>query len=400
MSKKKHEIPVVIFGDHISAFGVIKSLSIHRIPIFLVSKHGNGLATKSRWVKDVFVLDPKDKEFAIKLDAWLVKNEFDHVVLIVAGDDDYLDVLSKEYKKLSVKVSVTFPDWTKVKLVREKRYTYEIAEKIGVPVPVTLKIDKSKDFHAFIDENIAKVKFPVLLKPEDSRPFLRKYGVKGILCNDREELLSEYGRCIEYSGDLLIQEFIPGVESNLFSAIIVQNRNSNPIGFAVNKKIRSSGQYLGCTVVSSTWSKEVLQYSLKLVKEIGYIGYTGTQFKLDPRDGIFKLMEINGRVTMSNSLSTKCGVNTAYLMYQEAIGENNTELNDFKQTYKNNILWWYPAGDLGHIIRLKAYLNPLKYFRELFGGRGYVIEPFSWRDPLPGIISLTTNIPRRVLRRF
>lgn len=387
----KKLVPAIIFGDHIAACGAISGLSKYNIPIYMVSKTGKGLSTKSRFVKKVLRLDPKDAGFIDKLNCWIKDNVGSEAVLIIAGDDDYLDILSKKHNELNGDIKTTFPEWEIVKLVREKRHTYRIAEELGIPVPCTYHVSSRADLEKLLNNDKNKLVFPLLMKPEDSALFLKQFGNKGIVCHNENELLVNYDKHDGFNGNLLLQDLIPGEESRLVSSLVTLNRESEPTGFLINHKKRSQGKFLSCTLVATTWSDQVLQYSLKLLKRIGYYGYAGTQFKLDPRDNRFKLMEINGRVTMSNSLALKCGVNLPYLMYQEALTGSLPVLKDFRQTYHNNVIWWYPAGDVAAIFRNKEYLKPIAYVKSLIGN-GYTIEPFNWRDPLPSIMSLIEPI--------
>ena len=164
----------------------------------------------------------------------------------------------------------------------------------------------------------------------------------------------------------------------------------------MNFKKRSSGQFLACTVVETNWSDEVLQYSLALLEKIGYYGYTGTQFKLDPRDGHFKLMEINGRITMSNSLALKCGINLPHLMYKEAIKGPLQPIEKIeRENYPDKIIWWYLVHDIVSFYKYNRKFTKISEYLKSLKGKGYMIEPMNWRDPLPGLITLM--LPVRIL---
>ena len=53
---------------------------------------------------------------------------------------------------------------------------------------------------------------------------------------------------------------------------------------------------------------ELEQYGSVLLKEIGYYGLSEVEFKKDPRDGRYKLLEINARTWLWHSLAIRCGV--------------------------------------------------------------------------------------------
>ena len=45
------------------------------------------------------------------------------------------------------------------------------------------------------------------------------------------------------------------------------------------------------------------------------------EFKRDPRDGRFCLMEVNARHWKWHGLAARCGVNLSYVAYRDAIGD-------------------------------------------------------------------------------
>ncbi len=382
----KHSTPVIIFGDFIAAYGAIRGLSRYGIPIHVVSPTGSGLATKSRYARRVLQLDPGDADFVGKLRDWFSRDIGGEAVAMVAGDDDYLDVLAKRHSELPCEMKTTFPDWETVRLVREKRQTYTLAQELGIPIPATCYITCQADLASALGRP-AQFSYPLLMKSEDSAAFLKRWGTKGVICDNEDELLQNYLQYDGFYGKLLLQEMIPGGEDALYCLKTVLNRRSEPLAVFVDRKVRSSRQFSSCTLTRTAWSDEVVGYGLALLRRIGYSGYASVEFKFDHRDGQFKMMEINGRISMNNSHALRCGVNLPYLMYAEALDKPLPALQTIRQEYPNNTLWWYFTGDIVSVIYNRAFLRPVDCIRSLIG-RGYIIEPMNWRDPYPGILSL------------
>lgn len=387
--KDEKPVPVILFGDFLSAYGAIRGLSQYNVPIYIVTKTGKGLAICSRFVKKYFYLNPNDEQFIKKLNIWF-KNEIDtKVVLMVAGDDYFLDALAKGYNDLSPSMKLTFPGWKEVVLVREKRRTYEIAENLGIPIPKTFYVSCWTEMEDLLKKEIKNI-FPILMKSEaDSSIFLEQYKTKGIICDNSEELLQNYDKYQDFHGGMLIQEFIPGDENNLFCLKTILNKNSDPLAVFVDRKIHSSKRLSACTLTRSTWSQQVVEYGLKLLKEIGYFGYASVEFKFDSRDGCFKLMEINGRVSMNNSNALKCGINLPYLLYKEALNGPLPPLKKYQQMYPNDIAWWYPIGDMRSIFNsiIDKTFNPIEYIKSLQLNK-CIIEPLNLKDLTPFVYDI------------
>lgn len=381
----KHTIPVVIFGDYISAYGVIKALSQFNIPLYMVSSEGKGLALKSRYIKKSIILKPDESSLMKNLNSWIQQEIGEEAVFIVAGDDRYLQIISKKYKELTGQIHLTFPDWNIVQLVRKKTLTYRVAADLGIPVPATYMIHSKEELQKLVDEKGDSLHFPLFMKAEQSERLLTAFGVKGIISHNTEELFYNYLAYDCFFGELILQELIQSKKEIIKTVLISLNKNSDPTGFIVNQKKRSSGKYLGGTFVVSDWSEEILNYSLKLVKKIGYYGYASVQYKYDSADDTFKFLEINGRISMSNSIALACGVNLPYLMYREAIGDTVPVLKSFKKNYPDRVIWWFLIKDIIAYIKYNRHIISLhEYISSLFGKR-YVLEPFYHLDPLPGI---------------
>jgi predicted ATP-grasp superfamily ATP-dependent carboligase len=375
--------PVFLFGDHIAAYGVIKALSPYKIPIYLFSSSGKGLCCKSKFAKKTFILDPFTQDFYGELIKKLSSVSSEGLIMI-AGDDFYLDSLSKISKQIEPNYISTFPDHYIVEKVRNKNLTYQISGKIGVPYPKTALIQNDEELKNFIEKNFS-IKFPLLLKSEKSKELLQKYKVKGVICENKEEIIYYYKKYDNFFGKLLIQEYIPGKDDKLINFIGVYDRNSRPISYFINRKVRTSNQFLSCTLMENSWNDDIVMYSNALVKEIQYYGYINTEFKYDDKDNKFKLMEINGRISLSNSHCLVWNQNVILDMYEEY---SNCIINSHKiinnRDLKDRFLWWSIIDDLISAIRLilrkklkfKEFIHSLK-------AKKYIVEPFYIKDLHP-----------------
>lgn len=396
MPKTANKIPVVVFNDNISAYGICRSLAVKKIPLYLVSKESSNLysyadfSKHSRYFKKTTILHPGDPHFLKKLKEWVRINVGCMAVLMVAGDDDYLDVLSKNHSLLHPNLIPTFPDWTVVKRVRKKNITYSISKNIGVPIPTTYEVFNMLQLETLIKNDIS---YPLLMKSEASELFLRQYNTKGIICNNANDVLENYKK-YSFGDKLVIQSMIPGGEENLFCLKTILNKNSEPVAVFVDKKIRSTSMFLSCTLTASTWADEVVFYGLKLLKEIGYYGYASVEFKYDSRDNTFKLMEINGRVSKNHSNALAAGINLIELLYNEAVNCPLPPLKQFARNYKNDVFWWYPSGDLGSVLNMikNKEFSFVNYLRGFIGAKKIIIEPFYWKDPIPSLVNFFKTV--------
>lgn len=393
--------PVILFSNATAAYGVVRALGPLQIPIFCVSAKSSGLCKWSRFVRKHTEIHPQDPNFLETLISWGLASVGAEAVLIVAGSDEYLDVLARGKKDLPAGWQPTFPDYETVQKVREKHLTYEIAASVGVPIPKSYYIKTRQDLERLCQQGIA-ARWPMLFKPEKSNSFYNQFNQKAVICESTASLLPSYDQYRGFGGPVILQEMIPGPENNLQNFIGVFNHNSEPLAIFVNRKRRSSDRFLGCSLMETMWSEEVIHLSNVLIKAIGYIGYANVEFKLDPRDNSLRLMEINGRVSKSNSHALPCGINLPLAMYQMAIGKPTNPMTAFPRNYPDNIIWWCPASDVSAIFRMvKNHEFKLIDFLKSLRGDKRIVEPFNLRDPGPAfnmLISLFNQIIRRIFR--
>lgn len=390
---KKTNVPIILFGDFIAAYGVIRALGPLDIPIFLVSPHSkNNLCRYSKYVRGNIVISPNREGYFEKLITWGKRSVGEEAVLIIAGADEPLDILPAYLPELPVGWKPTFPNAPIVKLVRQKALTYRIAQTHNIPIPSTFAIDSPETLEKVLA--FQEIKLPALLKSELSSEMLKRFNTKGVIAENIDQIRTYYEEYDHFFGKLLLQEMIPGGEEKLYCLKAVLDNDGNTLAWFMDRKVRSSRQFSSCTLTVSIFNDVVFRQGRNLLKQIGYQGYASVEFKLDDRDNLFKLMEINGRVSMNNSHALKCGVNLPLTMYNNVLGLPSSSMSlDPRKLTEKKILWWFPFGEISLIatsikerkFSLANYISELK-------GDGYIIEPFCLRDPLPGIYLLLRTL--------
>lgn len=388
------QIPVILFGEFIAAFGVIRALGPKQIPIYLVSqKATRNLCRYSRYVKASLAIEPTAPDYLDRLVSWGMRVVGPEAVLIVAGADEPLDVLSRLLPQLPIGWRPTIPGEEIVRRVRNKATTYAIAEEVSVPVPKTFAIKNRQELDALLASG--NVPLPALMKSEKSAEFLKKYGTKGVIANNQDEINSFYDSYDGFLGELLLQEMIEGGEETLFCLKAVLTADHKIKTCFGDKKLRSGRQFSSCTLTVNAWDDIVFEQSRKLLERIEYIGYASIEYKKDYKTGAFKLMEINGRVSMNNSHALCVDINLPYAMYLAALDKDDEFIMPVKGAAqsKERVLWWLPTGEISLVLNSirKNRRFPPRYFADLRGSR-LIVEPFSYKDPLPGCYTLIAMI--------
>lgn len=116
--------------------------------------------------------------------------------------------------------------------------------------------------------------------------------------------------------EVLIQEFIPGDDTAGVNYNAYMH-DGEPLIACMAQKVRLSPPQTGRPrVLVSRDIPEIATAARTILDGLGVHGFACTEFKQDARDGIYKLMEVNGRPNLSTALSVRCGVNFPTIIYE------------------------------------------------------------------------------------
>jgi len=178
-----------------------------------------------------------------------------------------------------------------------------------------------------------------------------------------EQMLSAYQEAAEVGLETMLQEFIPGDDSNgvNYNSYFW---NGEPLTEFTAEKVRNAPPQFGSPRVAvSKHIPEVLEPGQKVLKAMGFYGYSCTEFKRDARDGIYKLMEVNGRHNRSGQLAVRCGINFPWIQYKHLICGELPSASD----YQTGIYWMDIFRD---------FTFSLKCFREEGYSLSQYIQPY------------------------
>lgn len=322
----------VILSTHTMGYGVIKSLGIMRIPITAIHYNKSDMGYLSKYVQEQIISphpEKKEKEF---IDLLLNLGKRKNKPILIPANDETLVPVSKYKSDLEKYFVVACTNHSTMLKFISKENTYEIAEKLGIPIPKTFNVASFEELH-----NIsAQLVFPCILKPKQSHLYFALFKKKMTIVNNINELKNEFIKAYENGLGCIVQEYIPGDESCGVNFNSYRYSDSSCIKFTA-KKVRYSEAGIGIPtcVVSVENINEIEGQALKLLEVLDYVGYSCIEFKFDERDGKYKLMEMNGRHNRSTLLSLKCGLNFPYIEYLD-LTLNKKIKNEY---YEKGVYW-------------------------------------------------------------
>jgi D-aspartate ligase len=119
------------------------------------------------------------------------------------------------------------------------------------------------------------------------------------------------------------------------------------------------------------------------LRAINYYGLVELEYKLDLRDGQYKLLDVNGRTWGYHTLGLGAGVDFPYMLFADQIGESVESCRGRAGISWIRLVTDLPTGVLeilGGRQDFWAYLASLR--------RSHVESVFSSEDPFPGLVEL------------
>jgi D-aspartate ligase len=387
---------VIVIGCSLTGYAVIRALAKKNIYIIAMTYAKRDVAQLSRYVSEVVHCPPpEDEEQFVGL---LIKNADRWAgALILETADSAAITLSKHKEILSKYYRIATPDWSVLSIFVEKEKTYALAKEFDIPHPKSIPLSEWKDLN-----EISEILYPCILKPVRSFEFTSIFHVKNFEVNNDRELKEKYKLCLDADQSMILQEIIPGPDDNLYKMQGYVNSQGKLVGKFFYRKLRQNPPQFGIARlgISTDRYPEVEQLTEELLHRANYKGYFSNEFKLDPRDGQLKLIENNCRMPRSGMLAIACGINFPWLMYQDLVLNQQSDVTQ----YKTGTYWIDFWSDISNSlfrhheeeIQLREYIGP-------YLSRNKVFADWNFRDlkPFMGLASQTIqNFWQKYLMRL
>jgi predicted ATP-grasp superfamily ATP-dependent carboligase len=266
-----------------------------------------------------------------------------------------------------------------------------LVERVGIPAPRSVHLSTVDDLATLTDADLRRG----FLKPTDSQLHRDHFHSKGSFVSSRDEARQQLEQAEAAGVALFYQEWIPGpMEATiLFDGFV--DRTGVLRGVVARRRVRVHPDPIGNTCSSVTIRHAEVADALASLREllaaISYRGAFNAEFKLDPADGLHKILEVNARPAWYVGAMAPAGVDIPWMVYLDAQG---LPVPDAK-TYRIGRYAVVEPRDLRAIIHaLRSRRLP----------HGPIVRPWLFgdhthfwpSDPLP----VFNGLIRRIQRRF
>jgi predicted ATP-grasp superfamily ATP-dependent carboligase len=294
--------------------------------------------------------------------------------------DETVAALAHNRPLLSEMFRVPTPPWETVKWSWDKRNTYKLANDLGIPTPRTWCPESVEDLEEITAEP------PFTIKPAIKEHFFYATKAKAWRANNRLELRELFLKATSLitPGEAMIQDLIPGDGRHQFAYCAFFKQGRALGSMVVCRRRQHPAEFGRASTFVETIELPILEeLSERFLRAIDYYGLVELEYKLDPRDGQYRLLDVNGRTWGYNSLGCGAGVDFPYLLFADQTGESVQPCRG-----KAGVSWVRLVTDVptGVLEILKGHQNWLAYLKSIRNSN--VEAVFSGDDPRPGLVEL------------
>jgi D-aspartate ligase len=308
----------VIIGGDFHGLGIIRSLGRHGVPLCVVDdEYSIGRFSKytTFTVRSPNLRDElRTVEFLLEMGHRMKLNGW----VLFPTRDEHVAAFSRHKRVLSELFCVPTPCWETAKWAWNKWNTYVLAKKLGIPIPQTWCPRTVEDIDAIDAE------FPLAIKPSVKEDFFYATKAKAWRVENREQLKEMFRRASGHVGanEVLVQEIIPGDGTSQFSSCVFM-KDGVALGSMEAQRWRQHPPEFGraATFVESIDLPIAQEMTVKFLRAIDYYGLAEVEYKLDHRDGKYKLLDVNARTWGFHALGAQAGVDFPYLLYADQVGK-------------------------------------------------------------------------------
>jgi len=365
---------VVLGGDY-QGLGIVRSLGRQGIPVCVIDDEPS-VARHSRFASSALrVARLRDEHEIVECLLDVGERLGLRRWVLYPTRDEIVAALSRRREELEPFFRIPTPPWESVHWAWDKRLTYELAGELGLSHPRTWRFGDAAQLASVAPQ------LPLVIKPAIKEHFIYATNVKAWRADTPARLDALFRRAAEIvpTEEVMVQELIPGDGRCQFSycgffkggrslaTMVVRRLRQRPLDFG-----RSS------TYVETVELPELEELAEHFLTRIDYYGLVEIEFKLDERNGEYRLLDVNPRTWGYHSLGPRAGADFPLLLFRDQVGEPVEPVRAAA-----GVKWIRLSTDLPTAVPelLAGRLRWREYFRSLWGAD--VEGLFERDDPLP-----------------
>lgn len=367
MQKTHTDVPVVLVEGTLNNLGVVRSLSVGRMPIYVLETSRNCAAGWSRF--STFIRVPSLKGYRLIESLIELGTKLGNRPVLILGGDQSVDTVSTYRDKIEPLYRMSLPSLEIVSTLVDKSLFHSWAEREGFPVPRAVTVRSEEDLRLLQRLNLNP---PFIVKPSRKTMLIDGMVDRPVRAKTVVETQTVVARTLIHAPGAIVQEWINGPDNEIFFTLFSCDRYGSLIGMFTGRKLVCSPPEIGITAICTAAPEaadELRALVLRFIAKVEYRGLGSLEFKRDSKTRHFVIVEPTvGRTDWQEEIATLSGINLPLLTYWAELGRST--LMSAKPT--TEIAW---RSSIEHRLPSGA-LSPKTRIIDGF---------FRWSDPLPAV---------------
>lgn len=309
----------VLLGTDLGIYAMARSFhEAFGVRSVVISELPRGPINDSAIVQNVFTgANSTDQQTLTALER-VAEQEPDATHVLVVNSDHQLAFVLRYREQIERHYVVPFADAESITTLADKTAMYQVTERLGIPTPATVQADPSAGADSW-RALAAQLTFPIVMKPFAGAEFeeldfaghRKVYRLAGT-----EELITELDRIAAagYTGTMLLQQLVLGDDT--YNRVVNLYRDGRgQITMAASGRVllaMHQPTFIGnSAIIMVDYEEELIAQVTAVLDAVDFRGFASVDFKVDARDGVAYLLDVNPRLGRSHYYAGVGGASAA-----------------------------------------------------------------------------------------
>jgi predicted ATP-grasp superfamily ATP-dependent carboligase len=325
------EMLVVGVGGDVGMYALVRAFhEQYRTHAIVLSKVATRAMQDSAIAENVVVPGLDEVDVFLSTLEGIAQQHRDKVLILLTNADWHVRTVILHRERLAAAGYVLpYPSLPVLEQVSSKEGFAEVCDQLGIPTPRTVAVDVAKlvadGGRAAVPAFEVDLQYPVVGKPSNSAEwyyvdFPGKAKIHHI--DSRAELDELLGNLADakFPGTFLVQEFIPGDETQMRSLTAYRDTSGEVTLLATGRVLleeHTPGTLGIPAAILVEAYDDAMDAATRFLDATGYVGFANFDYKLDPRTGQHVYFEVNPRIGRNNYYVTAGGANVARVLVED-----------------------------------------------------------------------------------
>ncbi len=325
-------LDVLVTGcDQITPLSVIRSLGRRGIKVLAAGAQSRSIGFYSRYATRTWVYPSQFKDKRGFIQSIIQAVQQHQINLIFPASESTLVVLDEFRSEIERHTRLAAPSSEAIECAIDKVRTYDLAEKIGIPVPKTVCVHSVPEAVRAAKE----IGYPVILKRRGIclyKKLRSNLDLKVAYIPSEEALVAMLAQTSKDNDFPIMQEYCRGI-GICVSAVMDGN---TPLCLFQYERTRENPITGGVSTSreSMPLHPKLRDHTVNLLRAMQYKGVAMVEFKYDSARDRFTLMEVNPRIQTSTALALHAGADIPYIIYSLFAHERRITADSYRAGVK------------------------------------------------------------------